>query len=365
MSMSAKWDITSRCNLNCKHCCVGGAHYKTTTPELPYARIVEIIDELRRGGVTHIQFVGGEPLLRDDFTDILTRARRAFDTVTLNTNGLFLTPRWLSAHRDRLPDAIIVSLDGPDRESHEFMRGKNTFAPLIDNLRALTSAFADMDTRPRLTLNAVLSRSVRTRAWDFVDLAKTLGVDAFAITDIVTVDNALENRDTIGGISWQDKYAFLIDLIAHAKRESMPVTFEATPMGYAYINAMCATRYPTTFHCGAGSHGMYIQADGTVYPCMRCKFEANILPHESHPVSLAREPLDAFLSSRPRGAFIAAKNEKRAHAPLCSICKFAPHCTPCMFESDAEGNVPECLYIHETITQLARENRDAPSPFHP
>lgn len=355
MSIIAKWDITSRCNLNCKHCCVGGAHYKSTTPELPHECIEKIIDDLRDNDVTHIQFVGGEPLLRDAFSDILALSRKAFDTVTLNTNGLFLTPEWFEQNCAHLPDVIVVSLDGPDRESHEFIRGKNTFLPLIDNIRRLMAMIRESGVAIRITLNAILSRSVLTRARDFVDLSKSLGVDAFGITNIIAVDSALENLEHIGAVTWEEKYTFLIDLVGHAKTRDLRVSFEATPMGYAYINAMCAAKYPTVFRCGAGSHGIYIQADGTVYPCMRCKFEMGAQARAGETVTLGERSLDAFLSSRFRGDFIAAKDGGRASGSLCTTCKFGPYCTPCMFETDADGHVPECLYIHEAVKQLGGE----------
>ncbi|TCS60566.1 radical SAM protein [Varunaivibrio sulfuroxidans] len=355
MSITAKWDITSRCNLNCKHCCVGGAHYKSTTPELSDDGIEKIIDDLRRNDVTHVQFVGGEPLLRNNFSDILALSRKAFDTVTLNTNGLFLTPRWFAENRAHLPDVIIISLDGPDRESHEFIRGKNTYRPLIDNIRRLTALVRKSDAPVRITLNAILSHAVLTRARDFVDLAKSLGVDAFGITNIIAVDSALENLDRIGAVTWEEKYAFLIDLVGHAKAHDLPVSFEATPMGYAYINAVCATKYPTAFHCGAGSHGIYIQADGAVYPCMRCKFEMGAAAQTTGSAPLGENSLDGFLTSGFRGDFIAAKDGGRADDTLCTTCKFGPYCTPCMFEADDDGHVPECLYIHEAVKQLGGE----------
>lgn len=356
MSIIAKWDITSRCNLNCKHCCVGGSHYKSETPELPHECIDKIIDDLRHHDVTKVQFVGGEPLLRKNFSSILKKSRQSFEHVTLNTNGLLLTTDWFEENRNHLPDAIMISMDGPDAQSHEAIRGANTFEPLMENIRGLTALVRETEAPVRITLNAILSHSVLDRAYDFVYVSRSLGVHAFGITDIIPVDSALDNFDEIGGVAWEQKYAFLIDLVTHAKTCGIQVTFEATPMGYAYVNAMCGTKYPTVFHCGAGSHGIYIQADGTLYPCMRCKFEMTGEIENSDLVNLRENSLNDFISSAFVDDFINAKEWDRSSAALCSSCKFRPYCSPCMFEVDEHGQPFECLYIDKAVKQLMDRN---------
>jgi len=65
-------ELTARCNLNCRHCCINlPANDKAAQGrELSLAEIVHIADQAVELGAVWCLITGGEPLLRDDFTDV-------------------------------------------------------------------------------------------------------------------------------------------------------------------------------------------------------------------------------------------------------------------------------------------------------
>lgn len=65
-----RWDITPRCNLNCKHCYAANL-YKDDFTELSLKQVKTVINNLEDPGVETIAFYGGEPLLRDDLKEIM------------------------------------------------------------------------------------------------------------------------------------------------------------------------------------------------------------------------------------------------------------------------------------------------------
>ena len=86
-------EITDRCNLFCRHC------YAQSRPdlndkELSTGRWVSIIDELERIGIEQLVFTGGEPLLRKDLLQLLTRAfhNKNLRSLQLLTNLTLLAP---------------------------------------------------------------------------------------------------------------------------------------------------------------------------------------------------------------------------------------------------------------------------------
>ena len=65
------WEITSKCNLKCRHCL-----YYTESPQivtdLSYKQICEIVDKISEDGrIKEIWISGGEPLVRKDIYKII------------------------------------------------------------------------------------------------------------------------------------------------------------------------------------------------------------------------------------------------------------------------------------------------------
>ena len=80
---------TDRCNLNCPGC-----YAKSTRDgcDLPYERLVEIVQEVIDMGVTLITLSGGEPFLRERLDQAITRLARQFNDrgFLVYTNGTLL-----------------------------------------------------------------------------------------------------------------------------------------------------------------------------------------------------------------------------------------------------------------------------------
>ncbi|MBU7028158.1 MAG: 4Fe-4S cluster-binding domain-containing protein, partial [Theionarchaea archaeon] len=72
---SIVWDVTSRCNLKCKHCYVEAESQKTEEPSTEEAKA--IIDQMKKAKVFTLSFSGGEPLLRDDLFELLEYATKS------------------------------------------------------------------------------------------------------------------------------------------------------------------------------------------------------------------------------------------------------------------------------------------------
>ena len=350
--MIGKWDITSVCNLHCTHCCTGGRDYKRTKT-LDLGEVRQVMESLRDAGVKKLQFTGGEPLLRRDLPEVLEMTSEYFEGAILNTHGLLFQGPWLTRERLSRFEQIIFSLDGPDAETHEAVRGPGTFAPLVKNVRAATDAIAREGLKITVTMNAILSRHVVDRARDFIALTKELGADVFAINSVVLTANAKKNLLDFTTVTWADKYHFVEQMVEAGKEFSVHATFEATPLGYAYINYKCGTRYRTVFHCGAGKTGVYIQADGHVHPCMRSTEDMPTLTGGREAPNLTHDSMRDVLGSDYFKAFEALESADQTDLEPCRTCKFREHCSSCRFEYARDGKVDECVFLNNTLDALA------------
>lgn len=117
-------DITSKCNLKCKHCF---QNERILHNELKEKEWIRVIHELRDMKVYQIYIMGGEPFLRSDIISILKEIKKYNMTLSINTNATLITTQTadeLSRILDPRFDYIQVSLDGATKEINDSIRGK-------------------------------------------------------------------------------------------------------------------------------------------------------------------------------------------------------------------------------------------------
>lgn len=129
-------NITNRCNLQCKHCFTDAQ--LNSDEELSKKEIYNIIDILQRKSIKALVISGGEPLCRDDLFEILEYAKMCMPQVriSLSTNLTLLTDENVKMIV-KYVDNISASLDGYDKYSSEYIRGKGVFDKVINNINLL------------------------------------------------------------------------------------------------------------------------------------------------------------------------------------------------------------------------------------
>ncbi len=117
-------ELTFRCNLRCKHCYASYGHSGIPgQEELTLPEIKRIIDEIVDEGCFWLLLTGGDPLVRRDFLDIYTYAKRKGLILTLFTNGTLLTPRIADYLAEWQPFSVEITLYGYTQETYERVTG--------------------------------------------------------------------------------------------------------------------------------------------------------------------------------------------------------------------------------------------------
>ena len=126
--------ITENCQLRCNHCYMGSRIEDGI--DMPYKKVVKIMNYCRRLGAENITFVGGEPTLHQEFSNIIDCAvDLGFNKIYVDTNGLQINK--LKLISPKKINYIRVSLDGPNEEIHDKIRGKTTFNKTIQSIKDL------------------------------------------------------------------------------------------------------------------------------------------------------------------------------------------------------------------------------------
>src|ERR1700733_7568543 len=86
--------LTLACNQGCSHCWVdAGAALQA---ELSNSDICSVLRQSRELGAEHVKFTGGEPLLRQGFSAVLSYAADLNFRISVETNGTLLRPEFIS-----------------------------------------------------------------------------------------------------------------------------------------------------------------------------------------------------------------------------------------------------------------------------
>ncbi len=170
--VNVTWEITGRCNLECRHCLSADLRAQGKG-ELTFEECLAVVDELAAAEVFQVNFGGGEPFLRDDLLDVLEYAQGKGITTCVSTNGTLLTDRLIGEllRMDHL--FLQVSLDGATAGTNDAIRGAGSFARIVAGIHRLSEHGL-----PDLSLNMVVTRLNAGEIADFVSLAGSYGAKA-------------------------------------------------------------------------------------------------------------------------------------------------------------------------------------------
>ncbi|WP_045875811.1 radical SAM protein [Pseudofrankia sp. DC12] len=161
--VSLCWSPLVRCNLACPHCLDD-----KQLPELPAADRARTGQAIASSGVLGVDISGGEPLLLTDLPDLADLLVAGGLAVSVTTNGWQLARR--AAALARHVDAVRVSLDGPDPDRHDAMRGRRSFDRALGGIVAARAAGLPVQ------IQTVIRASLTRRDLQcLVDLAARLG----------------------------------------------------------------------------------------------------------------------------------------------------------------------------------------------
>ncbi len=172
--------ITEKCNLNCRHCYLGEKRNRDLELEV----IQKILKEFGEYGFK-LLITGGEPLLHENFWEILAFAKKFPIRVELLTNGTLVT-KDIAERLSKYVHCVQISLDGME-EGHEILRGKGTFH---DTLKGIKNAKRYLN----VTI-ATMIHSVNTLEFDRMNkLMKELMIDEWILDIPSECGNLSKNK---------------------------------------------------------------------------------------------------------------------------------------------------------------------------
>ena len=216
---SAYIELTSHCNLKCKHCYnnSGKNEYK-----LCLNKLQTLTDGLIKYNCSTIFISGGEPLLYEDLDKVFEIMAGRF-TVRLVTNGTLLNEE--SAKKlCQYVDEFQISIDGTSENEHDKIRGIGTFKKAIRGISYLN------DKGKKIITNTVVLGNNNNNIKKFIDLLKTYKVGEINFRLLNNIGRAKENQ--LASTFTYKQYDELCSIIENKnKEEKIQISLNKAPSG--------------------------------------------------------------------------------------------------------------------------------------
>ena len=136
--VNVTFELTSRCNFNCKMCYVHDEDCSRNRPfELSAAQWIDVAEQAKAAGALFVLITGGEPMLRDDFDEIYAAMAKMGFVLSLNTNLSLLKDSTLSLLEKYRPNRVNVSLYGTTNDTYASLCGVPAFETVKENIGRL------------------------------------------------------------------------------------------------------------------------------------------------------------------------------------------------------------------------------------
>ena len=156
------WNITARCNQNCKYC-----HRFLNIMDLTYDENLNILNNLENSGIASITWTGGEALLLNGIDDLLKISYEKGIKNKIITNGKLLTRERIDKIYKYL-DSITLSIDSINNDINDSLgRGRNHFEEIKKILDYIKEKKYDV----KIRINSVVCKN---NIDDFKDLTNFL-----------------------------------------------------------------------------------------------------------------------------------------------------------------------------------------------
>lgn len=257
--------ITQRCNLKCVYCFPNSPN-RQREKEFSKEEIFRIVDELYDLGTRYITILGGEPLIREDFGEIVDYIAKKRIIVETGTNGHFTKYKIEDLKKLSL---VCHSIDG-DEEGMDKNRGKGSYKKIIESLELCLANGIPIQLRAVFTKNNVDSLEY------LLSLAQkyktSLGLSEQSVVNNDENNKYIMNQAELRnfwkkvrdykrkGYAIDKTYRLLnriIDYPLEFPIDKIFVRGEKLPLDYTYHK------------CNLNRGYMFLDSDGMVYPCAR------------------------------------------------------------------------------------------------
>ena len=149
--INGTFELTGRCNLNCKMCYVHVDQKRINTRSSVERTAEEWIDMARQvfeAGTFRLLLTGGEPILRPDFCEIYQAIAKMGFYITLYTNATLISPQIMEVLKRYPPHTLGITIYGVSSDTYKKVCGSSeAYDRMMEGLDKLLSLPSQIELR--------------------------------------------------------------------------------------------------------------------------------------------------------------------------------------------------------------------------
>ncbi|MFH0837077.1 MAG: radical SAM/SPASM domain-containing protein [Candidatus Aenigmatarchaeota archaeon] len=178
-------ETSSYCNLRCRMCPQSFAPKSVDRGYMEWKLFKKIIDEGAKHGLCSVKLNWrGEPLLHSQLPHMVEYAKKnGVVEVMINTNGQLLTKDMSRKLIMAGIDKIIISFDGMNKKTYEYLRQGASYDKLVKNIDDLLGLKKELGVKkPYIRIQTLRMKETSKEVNDYVNFWKS-GVDDVAVNE--------------------------------------------------------------------------------------------------------------------------------------------------------------------------------------
>ena len=176
--LNVQFEVTYQCNNRCIFC-YNDCNTRSISP-ISTNEAKQILHNLATNGVLGVNFNGGEPLIREDFFELATYAKKLGLDIHLNTNATLVCDDIIAKKISELFPAVCTSVLSSNPSIHDSLCGR--YGALEETIRGIQLLQAE---GVYVAVNTMLCKENANGLIDTLELLQTLGVQTALITRFV------------------------------------------------------------------------------------------------------------------------------------------------------------------------------------
>ena len=261
--LSFDLELTARCNNDCRHCYINlpAGDRAARDAELTTAEVLDIAGQAAELGALWCLVTGGEPLLRDDFTEIYVGLKRLGLLISVFTNACLVTPAHVELFRTYPPRDIEVSVYGATRETYEAVtRHPGSYDAFVRGLQLL------LEGGLKVRLKAMALRSTAHELEEIGRFCRERTKDYYRFDPLLHLrfdGDPVRNEE----IRAERLSAEEVVAVERADEERFGSLQQGCADGELISPEFAHTGCDHLFHCGVGNGSFTVGPDGTFRLC--------------------------------------------------------------------------------------------------
>jgi len=242
--------LTDTCNAQCAHCSFFDKESQRKGEVMTSQQCKKIIADAQEIGVSIINLLGGEPLMRGDIMEIIKSIDKDLSTVILFTNGWHLQEKAGDLKKAGL-DGVYVSIDSADGAEHDKIRNRNGM---------FEKAMAGLSSAKKAGLSVGISCCITKDDYnggkleEIIELGREIGIHEILVFDAIPTGKLKDCGKLIDDNHW------INDMIKFTEKYNKDDSYPGI-LVYAY-----ATSHRST-GCSGGTSYFYVSPFGDISPC--------------------------------------------------------------------------------------------------